>query len=140
MRAMDMGHRERADEEIPFYSDASPEIRQAGGRVYSKYQCKRCHSLWTVRDIMQSVPAPALDGIGSLRDAQWLERYLSATNPQSILPSRLKKEYRMPSYHDMPEEERRVLVAYLASLKVKDWYLEETRRAECVKLTGGEGC
>ena len=131
---------DKAATEIPFYSDASPELRQAGGVIYHKYGCKSCHSLWTVRDIMQHVPAPALDGIGSLRDSQWLHDYLAAEDPQAILPSRLKPEYRMPSYRDMPEEDRRVLVAYLASLKVKDWYLDETKKAECRKLTGGKGC
>ncbi len=130
--------RSEQDSEIPFYSDASPELRTAGSMIYRKYQCKRCHSLWTVKDIMQTVPAPALDGIGSLRSEQWLYDYLSSENPQKILASRLKKEYQMPSFSDMPEQERRQLAAYLASLKVRDWYLDETRKAECRKLTGGE--
>lgn len=85
---------------------------------------------------MQAVPAPALDGIGSLRDEKWLFDYLSAVNPQSILPSRLKQEYRMPSYADLPENDRRTLARFLGALKVKDWYLDETRAAECRKLTG----
>jgi hypothetical protein len=72
-----------------------------------------------------------------LRDEGWLYTYLSAENPQLTLPSRLKKEYQMPSYATMPEDERRTLAAYLASLKVKDWYLKETRAAECTALTGG---
>jgi len=37
----------------------------------------------------------------------------------------LKPEYRMPSFKDMPETDRRVLARYLASLKVEDWYLDE---------------
>lgn len=86
--------------------------------------------------MMRAVPAPALDGIGSLRDRDWLYAYLSADDPQSILPSRLKKEYQMPSYAGLPERERRILAEYLASLRVEDWYLEETRMAECSKLTG----
>jgi len=124
------------DKEIPFYSDASMDVKQAGSAIYRRYQCKRCHSLWTVKDIMQTVPAPALDGIGALRDAYWLMRYLSVANPQDILPSRLKTEYRMPSYSTMPEKDRKVLVAYLASLKVKPWYLDELKKTECRKLTG----
>jgi len=82
------------------------------------------------------VPSPMLDGMGSLRDEAWLYAYLSAPDPQSILPSRLKKEYRMPSYAGLPEAERRTLAAYLASLRVRDWYLAETRRMEQEKLTG----
>ena len=42
----------------------------------------------------------------------------------------------MPSYAQLPEKERRLLAAYMASLKVQDWYLQETRKAEYEKLTG----
>lgn len=126
------------DTEIPYYSTASQKLRQAGSDLYRRYQCKRCHSLWTVRDIMQRVPAPPLDGIGSLRSEEWLLGYLSAEDPQSVLPSRLKEEFQMPSYAHVPEGERETLAAYLASLKVEDWYLEETRRRECLRLTGEE--
>jgi mono/diheme cytochrome c family protein len=128
------------DREIPFYSTASAELRQAAGAIYRRENCKSCHTLWTVRDIMQSVPAPALDGIGSLHDEQWFFEYFSAGNPQLILPSRLKAEYQMPSYAHLPDDERRTLAAYMASLKVKDWYLDEARKARCRKLTGEEEC
>jgi len=94
--------------------------------------------LWTVRDLIKAVPAPILDGIGSLHDESWFYQYFSAVNPQSILPSRLKAEYRMPSYAHLSENERRLLARYMASLKVQDWYLEETRKAEHEKLTGEE--
>lgn len=128
------------DREIPFYSTASAELRQAAGDIYRRENCKSCHTLWTVRDIMQSVPAPALDGIGSLHDEQWFFEYISADDPQQILPSRLKAEYQMPSYAHLPEQERRLLAAYMASLKVKDWYFDEARKARCRKLTGEEEC
>jgi len=127
------------DSSIPFYSTAPAELSQQAGELIRQYECRNCHTLWTLRDMMRAVPAPALDGIGSLRDQDWLYAYLSAENPQAILPSRLKKEYQMPSYAGFPEQERRVLAEYLASLKVQDWYLEETRMAECSKLTG-ESC
>ena len=128
----------KTDHRIPFYSTATPELAHAGSEIYREQRCKRCHSLWAVRDMMQAVPAPALDGIGSLRDEEWLFGYLSAPDPQSILPSRLKPEYRMPSFADLPAEDRHTLAAYLASLKVEDWYLDESRKAECRKLTGKE--
>lgn len=47
-----------------------------------------------------------------------------------------EKSYRMPSYAHLSEQERQTLAAYVASLKVQDWYLEETRKAEYEKLTG----
>ena len=127
---------DQPDKGIPFYSTATEDLTQQAMDIYHQQECKGCHSLWTVKNMMESVPAPALDGIGSLRDEDWFFRYFSAADPQSILPSRLKKEYRMPSYASLPEKDRRLLAAYMASLKVKDWYLEDTRKAEYEKLTG----
>lgn len=121
---------------IPFYSTATPELAREAMDVYHRNGCKACHSLWTLSDLTQSVPAPILDGLGSLHDEQWFYQYFSATDPQAIVPSRLKPEYRMPSLASLPEQERHLLARYMASLKVKDWYLEDTRKAEYEKLTG----
>ncbi len=124
------------DPGIPFYSTATPALSRAGSDIYRELKCKDCHTLWTVRNMFEFVPAPALDGIGSLRDEAWFYSYFSAKNPQTILPSRLKQEYQMPSYAYLPEQDRRTLAAYMASLKVEDWYLQETKEAEYEKLTG----
>lgn len=124
------------DRGIPYRSTASQDLASAATEIYRRNDCKDCHSLWTERDMLQSVPAPKLDGIGSLRSEQWFYDYFSAPDPQKILPSRLKKKYRMPSYAHLPEQERRTLARYMASLKVDDWYLEETRKSEYEKLTG----
>jgi len=124
------------DRGIPYHTTASKEVQVAATEIYRRNSCKDCHSLWTERDMLQSVPSPKLDGIGSLRDEQWFYDYFSAQDPQKILPSRLKKKYRMPSYAHLPEQERRILAQYMASLKVDDWYLEETRKSEYEKLTG----
>ena len=126
------------DRDIPFYSTATPEVARKAMDIYRSNGCKNCHTLWTLRDMLQAVPAPMLDGIGALRTETWLYEYLSSANPQQVLPSRLKKEYRMPSYANLPDEERHLLASYLASLKVKDWYLEQTRKSEIEKLTGVE--
>ena len=124
------------DPGIPFYTTASTELKKRAEVLHKEHDCLRCHSLWLVRNWMESVPAPALDGIGALRSEEWFYEYLSAENPQSILPSRLKPEYRMPSYAHLPEEDRRTLAAYLASLQVEDWFLEDVRKAHYEKLTG----
>lgn len=133
MRQSDVPTQEK---ELPFYSEASADLQHKAGLLYKELGCKSCHSLWTVRDIMRNVPAPALDGIGSLRSRQWLFDYLSAPDPQTILPSRLKKEYQMPSMAYLSVADRNLLAEYLGSLKVKEWYLDELRRSECKKLTG----
>lgn len=126
------------EEEIPYYSTASTETADKAMVLYREYNCRSCHSLWTLKDVMQSVPAPILDGIGSLKTEEWLYQYLSAPNPQQIIPSRLKKKYQMPSFASMPEGDRKLMANYLASLKVKDWYLEQTKKNEYEKLTGKE--
>lgn len=124
------------DRDIPFYTTATREVAIKGMEIYNHNGCKECHSLWTMKDILESVPAPMLDGIGSLRSETWLYDYLSSPNPQAVLPSRLKKEYQMPSYLSIPEGDRHILAQYLASLRVKDWYLAQTKKAEYEKLTG----
>jgi len=91
-----------------------------------------------VRNLIESVPAPMLDGLGSLHSEDWFYQYFSANNPQSIIPSRLKQEYKMPSYAMLPDDDRRLLAKYMASLKVKDWYLDEVKKGEFEKLTGKE--
>jgi cbb3-type cytochrome oxidase cytochrome c subunit len=129
---------EQHDRDIPFYSTASSDVARKATDIYRSNSCKNCHSLWTLKDALQSVPAPMLDGIGSIRTETWLYEYLSSPNPQLVLPSRLKQEYRMPSYARLSDEERHILSEYLASLKVKDWYLEQTKKSEYEKLTGKE--
>lgn len=124
------------DPGMPFYSTAAQDVNRRGNVIYSEQNCKKCHVLWASRDMTLAVPAPALDGIGSLRDEEWLFKYFSAEDPQSILPSRLKPQYRMPSFAGLPEDDRRVLAQYIASLKVQDWYLENVKKAEYEKLTG----
>lgn len=130
------GQETSPDKGIPFYSTASETIQNEGGELVRKLKCRDCHTLWGVRNVMQSVPSPALDGIGSLRDEAWLFDYLSAEDPKLILPSRLKAEYQMPSFAYLPVEERKLLAKFFASLKVEDWYLEEVKKVEYEKLTG----
>jgi len=126
------------DPGIPFYSNATPEVKQKAGKLIDNLQCKTCHNLWG-RSLMQmtmNVPAPRLDGIGSLHSEEWFYKYFSSKNPQEILPSRLKKEFRMPSYAHLSDEDRHILAAYMSSLKVEKWYLADTKKAEYEVLTG----
>ncbi len=124
------------DKGIPFFSTATAEIQSKAEMLIGQLDCRDCHSLWGFRNIMQSVPSPALDGIGSIRTKVWIYDYLSAPDPKLILPSRLKPEYQMPSYAYLPDKDRKLLAEYLAGLKVEDWYLEEAKKREYEKLTG----
>ncbi len=135
-RSWQVATNQEEDLGIPYYTTASNETRDAAAKLMRELNCRECHSLWALKDVTQNVPAPALDGIGSLRDEEWFYRYLSAANPQEILPTRLKEHYKMPSYSHLEESQRRLLSSYLGSLKVKAWYLEATKKAEYEKLTG----
>ncbi len=127
------------DREIPFYTTFSKAENEKALDLIRDNHCKECHSLWGgAATMMQSVPAPRLDGIGSIRDEKWFYAYLSSSDPQSILPSRMKPEFRMPSYAKIPDSDRQEIAKYLSSLKVKNWYLMDTRKAEYEKLTGKE--
>ena len=127
---------QKADPGIPFFSTSTEELSRQATDLIRRENCRDCHSLWTIRDPLQSVPAPMLDGIGILHDEDWFYRYLSAENPQAILPSRLKPQYRMPSYAQLPEQDRHTLAQYMASLKAKEWYRDRVVKAEHSVLTG----
>jgi len=127
---------QKPDPGIPFFSTSTEEFSGQATKLIKREHCRDCHSLWTLKDPLQSVPAPMLDGIGALHDEEWFFRYFSAEDPQTIIPSRLKPQYRMPSYAKLPEHERRMLAQYMASLQVKDWYLPRLKKAERHALTG----
>ena len=127
---------EGVDPGIPFYSTANAELTDKAAKLLHRHNCQECHSLWATRDLTVAVPAPALDGQGTFRSREWLFGYFSAENPQSILPTRLKLQYRHPSYADLPLEDRNVLADYMFSLKVEDWYRDETYSRRIEKLTG----
>src|SRR3569833_3896912 len=75
------------DPGIPFYTTATPELKHQAESLYIRLGCSECHALWMVRSMMESVPATALDGIGSLRDEQWFYAYFFAELLQSVLLS-----------------------------------------------------
>jgi len=121
---------------LPYYTTSNGALARSGGELYKRLQCRSCHKIWAIKNLYETVPAPSLDGIGSWRTEEWLYRYFSIDNPQSMLPTRLKEEFKMPSYAKLSEQDRRLLAVYFSSLKVRGWYYEETRKAEQKKLTG----
>ena len=99
-------------ERMPTFQVESPAAAR-GELVYRKHNCNACHRIWNLGG---SKGGP-LDGIGSRRDPDWLTRYLSAENPQVMLPSTQKKIYQMPSFTMIRGEDLEDLVAFLDSLK-----------------------
>jgi cytochrome c2 len=99
----------------PTFQVESPQAAR-GEIVYRKNNCSACHRIWD----LGGSKGGSLDGIGSRRDPAWLIRYLSAPNPQVILPSTQKAIYRMPSFAGLSQGDRADLVAFLVSLKARD--------------------
>jgi cytochrome c2 len=56
------------------YADA-----EKGQEVYKSHQCAMCHKI----NGAGGKKGPALDAVGTTRDAAWLEKYL--TNPKSVI-------------------------------------------------------
>jgi len=133
---LDPSESDKTERGLPYYTTANGALARSGGELYKRLQCRSCHKIWAVKSLYETVPAPSLDGIGSWRTEEWLYRYFSIDNPQSMLPTRLKEEFKMPSYARLSEQDRRLLAVYFSSLKVRGWYLDETRKAEQKKLTG----
>lgn len=100
---------------MPTYQVESEQAAR-GELVYRQSGCAACHRIWNLGGHKGGV----LDGIGSRRDTAWLTAYLSAENPQEILPSQVKRIYQMPSFAAMDADKRTALVAYLSSLKNRD--------------------
>jgi len=116
---------------MPTFQVESVEASR-GELVYRENSCSACHKVWH----LGGRHGGALDGVGSRRSAEWLTTYLSAKNPQVILPSTEKKIYRMPSFASLAEDQRIDLVAYLISLKQ---HTPEELAAPPVSGNGAEG-
>ncbi len=100
---------------VSWVVEDSPEA-QKGQVVFRKNGCKNCHMLLG----NGASKGPDLDGIGNRRDRIWLEAYLSAENPQAILPSKTDKYYQMPSWSKLSKEDRDNLISFLLAQKSKD--------------------
>jgi len=105
-------HREET-KAIPFYEEKSPAF-EAGRAVFDQENCRGCHTLWS----LGNMPGPSLDGLGEVRSAAWLETYLSAKNPQEIVPSHFQRQFKMPSYRHLSNDDMDHLIAFLTGLRV----------------------
>ena len=136
IRSFNIATNTEQDPGIPYFSTANQDLTSKAARIMRENKCKECHFLWGTRDLTLAVPAPPIDGVGSFRSEKWLFDYFSAEVPQDIVPTRLKPQYRHPSLAHLKLEDRKNLASYLASLKVEDWYFEETKKRRFEKLTG----
>jgi len=85
------------------------ETRQ-GESIYHREGCNACHKVFG----NGYAYGPTLDGVGSRRTEDWLQRYLTAP-----WPGVSKRRYRteMPAYDKLPASELEPLIVYLLALK-----------------------
>jgi len=83
----------------------SPDL-QKGREIYEAQGCAACHII----DGQGGAAGPDLSKIGSLRDPEWLKRFIK--EPQAVKPGSP-----MPDSKGLAEESLDVLVRYLQSLK-----------------------
>ena len=84
----------------------------AGYEIYKRSGCNSCHVAlkmgeWGV--------APVLDGEGTRRTREWLERYLAS--PKDVIPGSRHNGDFATDFSEFTPEERELLVAFLMSLK-----------------------
>jgi len=96
-----------------YYVYQDSQETRLGESIYHREGCNACHKVFG----NGYAYGPSLDGIGSRRTQDWLQRYLTAP-----WPGVSKRRYRteMPAYDKLPAEELEPLIGYLLALKEAD--------------------
>ncbi len=86
------------------------EVTRQGESVFHREGCGACHKVFG----NGYAYGPSLDGVGSRRTQDWLQRYMTAP-----WPGVSKRRYRteMPGYDKLPAEDLASLIGYLLALK-----------------------
>jgi mono/diheme cytochrome c family protein len=91
---------------LAFHNPSAVAAKSNGSEGYAfmkKYGCLSCHKLHGVG----STVGPALDSIGTKRDAEWMARWIK--NPFTI-----KHNSRMPAFVYLPDDQIRIIAEYLS--------------------------
>jgi len=83
-----------------------------GYQLYKRSGCNNCHR---VLRLGENGVAPVLDGEGTRRSREWLHAYFD--NPLSKVPGSAHDGSLGPDFRILDAEERKVLVAFMTSLK-----------------------
>lgn len=83
-----------------------------GQALYGRMGCNSCHRAMGVGEIGV---APVLDGEGTRRTREWLERYLQ--DPGVLVPATAHDGSLGPDFRQLTPEERTALAAFLFGLK-----------------------
>jgi len=83
-----------------------------GHALYRRMGCNSCHRAMGVGEVGV---APVLDGEGTRRSREWLERYLQ--DPGAVVPHTAHDGSLGPDFRQLAPEERAALAAFLMGLK-----------------------
>lgn len=83
-----------------------------GHALYRESGCNNCHRALAVGEIGV---APVLDGTGTRRTREWLQRYFG--DPASLVPGSAHDGHLGPDFRTLPDARRRLLVEFLFGLK-----------------------
>lgn len=88
------------------------EVGLLGQKVYQKMGCNSCHRAMGTGEVGI---APVLDGVGTRRDRDWLQAYL--TDPGSLVPGTAHYGNLGPDFRLLDNLERNQLAAFLSGLQ-----------------------
>ena len=88
------------------------EAGHKGKALYGQFGCNNCHRAMGVGEIGV---APVLDGEGTRRTREWLERYFQ--NPTAVVAGSAHDGHLGPDFRDLAAEERHLLKEFLFGLK-----------------------
>lgn len=83
-----------------------------GQALYGQSGCNSCHRAMSTGEVGL---APVLDGEGTRRTRDWLQRYFE--NPLSVVPGSAHDGHLGPDFRLMAEQDRELLAAFLFGLK-----------------------
>jgi cbb3-type cytochrome oxidase cytochrome c subunit len=83
-----------------------------GQALYGKFGCNNCHRAMGVGEVGL---APVLDGEGTRRTRDWLQRYFE--NPLSVVPGSAHDGSLGPDFRALSEQDRQLLAEFLFGLK-----------------------
>ncbi len=88
------------------------EVGLLGHAIYRKMGCNSCHRAMGTGEVGV---APVLDGVGTRRDLEWLQAYL--TDPGELVPGTAHYGNLGPDFRLLEMQERVQLAAFLSGLR-----------------------
>jgi len=91
------------------------EWSEAGLQGHALYRESGCHNCHRAMGVGEIGVAPVLDGVGTRRTREWLQRYLE--NPLSLVPGSAHDGHLGPDFRLLADGQRHLLAEFLFGLK-----------------------